>query len=33
MIAAAGIGHVGGEPLLQFSEFMDVRFWWPTRVR
>ncbi len=33
MIAAAGIGHVGHEPLLQFSEFMDVRFWWPVRVR
>lgn len=33
MIAAAGIGHVGNDPLLHFSEFIDVRIWWPVRVR
>ena len=33
MIAAAGIRPVGHAPLLHFSEFQDVRFWWPVRVR
>jgi hypothetical protein len=33
MIAAAGIGAPGHEPLLHFSEFQDVRLWWPVRVR
>ncbi len=33
MIAAAGISAPGHEPLLHFSEFQDVRFWWPVRVR
>jgi len=33
MIAAAGIRQLGQEPLLHFSSFQDVRFWWPVRVR
>ena len=33
MIAAAGISAPGHDPLLHFSEFQDVRFWWPVRVR
>lgn len=33
MIAAAGIGQLGNEPLLHFSAFQDVRFWWPVQVR
>jgi uncharacterized protein YqjF (DUF2071 family) len=33
MIAAAGIRAPRHEPLLHFSEFQDVRFWWPVRVR
>lgn len=33
MIAAANVGHVGTDPVLQFSEFVDVRIWWPVRVR
>jgi uncharacterized protein len=33
MIAAAGIEAAGGTPLLHFSAFQDVRFWWPVRVR
>lgn len=33
MIAAAGIRQLGHEPLLHFSSFQDVRFWWPVRVR
>lgn len=33
MIAAAGIRSLGGVPLLHFSQFQDVRFWWPVRVR
>src|SRR5688572_10038498 len=33
MIAAAGIGSLGNTPLLHFSAFQDVRFWWPVRVR
>jgi len=33
MIAAAGIGQLGHEPLLHYAAFQDVRFWWPSRVR
>jgi len=33
MIAAAGIGAPGHEPLLHFAAFQDARFWWPVRVR
>jgi uncharacterized protein len=33
MIAAAGVRQLGHEPLLHFSEFQDVRVWWPERVR
>lgn len=33
MIAAAGIRPLGSEPLLHFSQFQDVRVWWPVRVR
>lgn len=33
MIAAAGIRPLGNDPLLHFSRFQDVRFWWPVRVR
>jgi uncharacterized protein YqjF (DUF2071 family) len=33
MIAAAGIRPLGGAPLLHFSQFQDVRVWWPVRVR
>ena len=33
MIAAAGVGAPGHEPLLHFAAFQDVRFWWPVRVR
>ena len=33
MITATGIRAPGHEPLLHFSEFQDVRLWWPTRVR
>ena len=33
MIAAAGIGAPGHEPLLHFSALQDVRLWWPVRVR
>jgi uncharacterized protein len=33
MIAAAGIRPPGNGPLFHFSEFQDVRFWWPQRVR
>ena len=33
MIAAAGIRAPQHAPLLHYSEFQDVRFWWPVRVR
>ena len=33
LVNNAGIGHVGNDPLLHFSEFIDVRIWWPVRVR
>jgi uncharacterized protein YqjF (DUF2071 family) len=33
MLAAAGVRAVGHDPLLHFSTFQDVRFWWPVRVR
>jgi uncharacterized protein YqjF (DUF2071 family) len=33
MIAAASIRQLGHEPLLHYSAFQDVRFWWPVRVR
>jgi uncharacterized protein YqjF (DUF2071 family) len=33
MIAAAGIRPLGNAPLLHYSRFQDVRFWWPVRVR
>lgn len=33
MIAAAGIRHIAGEPLLHYARFQDVRLWWPQRVR
>jgi uncharacterized protein len=33
MFAAAGIRSLGGESLLHFAEFQDVRFWYPSRVR
>ena len=32
MTAAAGVSSCEGPPLLHFSEFQDVRFWWPVRV-
>jgi len=33
MITAAGIRAPRDAPLLHFSAFQDVRFWWPVRVR
>jgi uncharacterized protein len=33
MIGAAGVRPLAHEPLLHFSQFQDVRFWWPVRVR
>jgi uncharacterized protein YqjF (DUF2071 family) len=33
MISAAGVRAIGNDPLLHFSAFQDVRFWWPVRVR
>jgi uncharacterized protein YqjF (DUF2071 family) len=33
MIAAAGIRPLGNAPLLHYSRFQEVRFWWPVRVR
>jgi len=33
MIDAAGVRAATHEPLLHFSTFQDVRFWWPARVR
>jgi uncharacterized protein len=33
MLAAAGVRAIGQDPLLHFSAFQDVRFWWPVRVR
>jgi uncharacterized protein len=33
MITATGVRVLGEEPLLHYSLFQDVRFWWPARVR
>jgi uncharacterized protein len=33
MIAAAGVRTTDEAPLLHFSEFQDVRVWWPVQVR
>ena len=33
MLAAAGVRAIGANPMFQFSEFQDVRFWPPQRVR
>jgi uncharacterized protein YqjF (DUF2071 family) len=33
MLAAANVSAVEHDPLLHFSSFQDVRFWWPVRVR
>ncbi len=33
MINAARVRASGDDPLLHFSRFQDVRFWWPVRVR
>jgi uncharacterized protein len=33
MLTAAGLHQLGNGALLHFSEFQDVRLWWPNRVR
>lgn len=33
LIAAAGLSVIPHAPLLHYSEFQDVRFWWPEQVR
>jgi uncharacterized protein YqjF (DUF2071 family) len=33
MVSATGVRVVDEQPLLHYSDFQDVRFWWPDRVR
>jgi uncharacterized protein YqjF (DUF2071 family) len=33
MVTAAGVAVIEHPPLLHFSTFQDVRFWWPVQVR